>query len=136
MYHFYTFPGATSGADNYNRLVADVQLTIRTNSTDPVVRQRAAEAKARVAAWVGATHSGLDALAALPQVSELRYILGAAATGLTQGWGQRLLESGKTQVSGVELDLGTGTWNNDRYLPRGDHNDHIHVTLSRPALGE
>jgi hypothetical protein len=136
MFHFYTFPGATSGGDNYNRLAAAVRLAIRTNSTDPVVRQQAQEARDRVIAWANATRTGLDNLAARPEVTELRYILGAGGNGLVQGWGEALLETGRTTVSGTALDLGLGNWTNNRYLPRGDHNDHIHVTLSRQAFGE
>jgi hypothetical protein len=136
MFHLYTFPGAVSGGDNYQKLVADVKLAINTGSSDPIVAAQATAAKQRVKAWVIATHTGLDALAASPTVIELRYALGAAATGLSSGWARDLLNTGKTTVSGQTLDLGTGTWNNSKYIPVNDHNDHIHITLSRPALGE
>jgi hypothetical protein len=136
IYHFFTFPGAISGGDNYNKLVADVQLAIKTGNADPVVAAEAQAAKARVIAWVNATHTGLDNLAASSTVIELRYALGSAATGLSSGWARDLLKTGKTMVSGQELDLGTGAWSNSKYIPVSDHNDHIHVTLSRPAMGE
>jgi len=136
IFHFFTFPGAQSGGDNYNKLVADVQLAIKTGNADPIVAAQAQAAKARVASWVTATHTGLDNLAASSTVIELRYALGASATGLSAGWARDLLKTGKTTVSGQELDLGTGAWSNSKYIPVNDHNDHIHVTLSRPAMGE
>lgn len=136
IFHFFTFPGAVSGGDNYNKLVADVQLAIKTDNADPVIAAQAQAAKERVISWVTATHTGLDNLAASSTVIELRYALGAAATGLSSGWARDLLKTGKITVSGKELDLGTGTWSNSKYIPVNDHNDHIHVTLSRPAMGE
>lgn len=135
MFHFYTFPGAVSGSDNYNRLAAAVRLAIRINDPDPVIRQQAAEARQRVTGWVEATRTGLDDLGALNTVSELRYALGDAGGGLVRGWAQALLETGQTTVSGTALDLGLGTWSNTKYLPRADHNDHVHVTLNRVAIG-
>lgn len=136
IFHFFTFPGAVSGGDNYAKLVSDVKLAINTGSADPAVAAQAQAAKDRVTSWVNATHTGLDALAANGAVTELRYTLGAATTGLSAGWARDLLKTGKTMVSGQQLDLGTGSWSNNKYIPVNDHNDHIHVTLSRPALGE
>ncbi len=136
MYHFYQFPGAVSGGDNYNKLVNDVKLAINTGSADPTVQAQALAAKQRVTQWVTATKTGLDALASSSAVTELRYALGSATTGLATGWARDLLKTGKTTVNGQLLDLGTGNWNNAKYIPVGDHNDHIHITLSRPALGE
>ncbi len=136
MFHLYTFPGAVSGGSNYEKLVADVKLAINTGSSDPAVAAQATVAKQRVTAWVTATHTGLDALAASSTVIELRYALGASTTGLSSGWARELLKTGKTTVSGQMLDLGTGTWNNTKYIPVNDHNDHIHITLDRKVLGE
>ena len=136
MFHLFTFPGAISGGDNYQKLVNDVKLAINTGSSDPAVKAQAEAAKQRVTSWVTATHTGLDALAASATVIELRYALGAAETGLTSGWARDLLKTGKTTVSGQALDLGTGNWNNNKYIPVNDHNDHVHITLSRPAMGE
>lgn len=131
MFHFFTFPGAVSGGDNYTKLVSDVLLAIKTGSPNPVVAAQAQAAKGRVISWVNSTHAGLDALAADNMVNELRYALGAATTGLSVGWARDLLKSGKTTVNGQPLDLGTGVWSNSKYIPLNDHNDHVHITLSR-----
>jgi hypothetical protein len=136
MFHLYTFPGAASGGDNYNKLVADVKLAINTGSADPAVAAQALAAKQRVTAWVNATHTGLDAIGASATVTELRYALGSPSTGLAGGWARDLLTTGKATVSGQTLDVGTGNWSNNKYIAVGDHNDHIHITLSRPAMGE
>lgn len=136
MYHFYTFPGAVSGGDNYAKLTADVKLAININSPDPVIQAQALAAKQRVTDWVTASRNGLTALANNSTVIELRYALGSATTGLSAGWARDLLKTGITTVSGQTLDLGTGVWNNSKYIPVGDHDHHVHITLSRPALSE
>jgi hypothetical protein len=136
IFHFFTFPGAGNGQDNYNKLRDDVKLAANTGSADPVVAAQALAAKARVIAWINATHTGLDALAASATVIELRYALGIAGSGLAHGWARDLLKTGKVTISGQEVDFGTGAWSNAKYIPVNDHNDHIHVTLSRPVLGE
>ena len=136
MFHFFTFPGAVSGGDNYAKLVRDVLLVSKTGSANPVVAAQAQAAKARVISWVNATHTGLDALAADFTVNELRYALGAATTGLSVGWARDLLKTGKTTVNGQPLDLGTGVWSNSKYIPLNDQNDHIHITLNRPVFEE
>jgi hypothetical protein len=82
----------------------------------PIGPSVGAAAKQRVTAWVNATHSGLDALAAKAEVIELRYAKGSGfdpvhhsnEVGLTSGWAKGLLETGRTTVSGTALDLGTG----------------------------
>ncbi len=132
-FHFYTFPGAVSGGDNYAKLRADVILA---SSTAPANLAQAAAAKQRVIGWISATKIGLDNLANNATVVELRYALGGGGGGLQSGWARDILKTGKTTIAGVALDFGTGTWSNAKYLPVGDHNDHIHITLSRPALGE
>lgn len=136
MFHFFTFPGAVSGGDNYTKLVGDVLLAIKTGSGDPVVAAQAQAAKGRVIAWVNATHAGLDALAVDTTVNEIRYALGAATSGLSVGWARDLLTTGKTTVSGQPLDLGTGAWSNSKYIPLNDHNDHVHITLNRVVFEE
>jgi hypothetical protein len=136
MFHFYTFPGAVSGGDNYSKLVAAVVLASKANSTDATIRAQAVAARGQVSAFVQATRTGLDNLSALSQVSELRHILGSAGSGLAAGWAMQLLQTGKTGVGTVDLDLVLGNWSNAQYIPVSDHNDHVHVTLSRPALGE
>ncbi|HET9212846.1 MAG TPA: hypothetical protein VFR03_20740, partial [Thermoanaerobaculia bacterium] len=136
MFHFYRFQGATSGGNNYTRLQADTALSIRINDPDATVRQQAAAARARVSSWVTETRSGIDALAALNTVSSVLYAQGSAGSGLPAGWAQSLLTTGATTVGGAALDLGLGTWSNAKYRPRSDHNDHVHITLNRAALGD
>lgn len=136
MYHFYTFPSATTGSSNYVLLRADVLLAPGITSTDPIIKANAEAARGRVIAWVTATRNGINGLAASSQVAELLHILGAAGSGLTNGWGRDLLQTGQTTVNGQALNLGLGTWSNAKYVPRWDHNDHVHITLDRAALGE
>src|SRR5262249_30496153 len=135
IYHFYTFPGAISGADNYAKLRSDAILAIQTTSTDPTIQQAIA-ARQRVIGCVSKTRTGLDNLAANETVSQLLYALGSAGGGLSRGWARDLLTSGQTTVSGQTLNLGLQTWSNSKYIPRNDHNDHIHIALDRALLGE
>lgn len=136
MFHFFTFPGAVSGGDNYTKLVSDVLLASKTGSANPVVAAQAQAAKGRVISWINATHIGLDALAADFTVNEIRYALGAATTGLSVGWARDLLRTGKTTVNGQPLDLGTGAWSNSKYIPLNDQNDHVHIMLNRLVFEE
>jgi hypothetical protein len=129
MFHFYRFPNAVSGGDNYSKLRADTLLSIQTGSDGTAARQR-------VISWVNATRTGLDKLAAKAEVSQLLYAKGAATTGLSAGWARDLLQTGKITVSGQALNLGLASWTNSKYVPRSDHDDHLHVTLSRSVLGE
>jgi hypothetical protein len=123
MYHFYTFPGATSGGANYTLLRQNVINAAGGN----------AEARQRVVGFVNATRQGMAALAALDTVVNMRYALGAAGGGLPAGWTRDLITTGRTTVSGREFNLDLGTWANAKYLPRADHNDHVHIALT-PAL--
>ncbi|HZE56247.1 MAG TPA: hypothetical protein VE031_00185 [Chthoniobacterales bacterium] len=138
MFHFYTFPGADSGGKNYQKLVDDVKAAMNAGSA-------AEAAKQRVKNWVTATRVGLDALAAKPEVIELRYALGWGFSlvhpneaGLSSGWAKELLTTGKTTVGGTSLIVDTASWTNTnkRYVAVNDHNDHVHITLSRPVLKE
>jgi len=131
MYHFYTFPGATSGGDNYNQFRSNV---IAAAGGDAPSRQRVID-------FVNATRQGLGALAALDTVVNMRYALGAAGSGLSAGWARDLITTGRTIVAvrvgqtteNKVLNLDLGNWNNNKYLPRSDHNDHVHIALT-PAL--
>ncbi len=131
MYQFYTFPGANNhGGQNYALLRADVLLIPGVTSANLVIKAQAEAARARVIAWVTATRSGINALAASPTVIALLYVLGAAESGLTVGWGRDLLQTGQITVNGQALNLGLGTWNNAKYAPHKKHNDHVHLTLN------
>lgn len=123
MYHFYNFPGATSGGTNYTLLRQNVINAAGGN----------AEARQRVIGFVNATRQGMAALAALDTVVNMRYALGAAGGGLPAGWARDLITTGQTTVSGQAFNLDLGTWTNAKYLPRADHNDHVHIALT-PAL--
>jgi hypothetical protein len=136
MFHFYTFPnGAGTGTANYLRLIEQVRLAVRTNSPDPAVRQQAQEARTRLIAWVNATRDGVDDLAALNTVSRVIYADGDATTGLAQGWARSLIDNGRTTVGGTALDLGLAAWTNAKFRSNDVHNNHVHVTLNRAALG-
>jgi hypothetical protein len=135
MFHFYTFPGGSgSGTLNYNKLIEHVRLAVQTNSPDPVVRQRAVEAKGRLTDWVTTTRSGIAALAALPTVQRVIYADGGATTGLAQGWARSLIDSGSTTVGGQALNLGLAAWTNAKLSSNNVHNNHVHVTLNRATL--
>jgi hypothetical protein len=131
MYHFYTFPGAVLGGDNYAQLRANVLLAVQTNSQDPATAQRATEARDRVIAFVNATRTGIDNLAALNTVARVLHVLGGEGGGLPAGWARDLLQTGATRVGTQNLNLNLGNWSNQKYVPRGDHNDHVHVALDR-----
>jgi hypothetical protein len=138
MFHFYTFPGADSGGKNYQKLVEDVKAAVDSGTAGQAAKQR-------VKTWISTTRAGLDALAAKPEVAELRYALGWGFSsdhpneaGLSAGWAKELLTTGKTTVSGATLIADTTSWTNknQRYIAVNDHNDHVHITLSRPVLKE
>jgi hypothetical protein len=128
IFHFYTFAGAVSGTDNYYKLQQATLLAAQTSNPASVA------AKQSVAAWVTATRAGLDALGNLSTVRQLFYIKGYAAGGLPEGWGAQLLTTGATTVGQGTLDLGLGAWTNAKYIPRQDHDNHIHITLDRTQL--
>jgi hypothetical protein len=127
MYHFYRFPGAVSGGQNYEKLVADTRLAIQATPEGLAAKQR-------VIAWVNATRTGLANLAANGSVSQLFYVLGSPANGLSSGWARDLLKTGQTTVGTQVLNLSLGTWTNTKYIPRADHNDHVHITLNRSLI--
>jgi hypothetical protein len=137
MFHFYTFPGAQSGGQNYNKLVENVKLAVTAGSGGQAAKQRVTE-------WVTASQVGLDALAAKAEVKKLIYANGwgfdskdhPGELGLNSGWAYDLLTTGQTSVNGTILDLGTGVWTNtnDKYDPADDHNDHVHIALDPSKL--
>lgn len=143
-YHFYRFDGATSGTDNYNRLRDAVLTAFGTLQADgtpnPNPPPAATEAVNKLIAFVGATRTGLDNLAALNTVSRLYYVKGSAGSGLPNGWARALIETGRVTrtVNGVAqtLDLGTGNWSQAKVAYNSVHNNHVYVTLNRPAIGE
>jgi hypothetical protein len=125
LYHFHRFQGAVTGADNYSALRDNLILAADTASPSH------AAARQQVIQWVNATRNGIDSLAALPEVSELRHVLGVAGQGLQQGWARDLLRLGTATVNAVSVELQVGTWDNPRYIPDAGHDDHIHITLDR-----
>jgi hypothetical protein len=143
-YHFYRFPNATSGTDNYNRLrqnVTDAFGHFNADGTvNPAPSAEAVAARARLISFVTETRNGLTALADLPSVSRLYYAIGSAASGLPNGWARSLIESGEvTRTSNgvaMTLDLDLEAWASAEVSYNAVHNNHIHVTLDRPAIGE
>lgn len=143
-YHFYRFAGATSGTDNYNRLRNAVLTAFGTLQADgtsnPNPPAAASQAVANLIDFVNETRRGLDNLAALNTVSRIYYAIGSAGSGLANGWARSLIETGKVTktVNGVArtLDLGVGNWNNAKVAYNSVHNNHVHITLDRPAIGE
>jgi hypothetical protein len=137
MYHFYRFPGAVSGGDNYNRLAADLVLAFQTLQVPPPAAATAAFG--RVAAWLADTRTGLTNLAALGSVSQLIYCSGGATNGLPAGWCAGLIQTGNATrtVAGQPQTLAFGgTFANAKLRYRNDHNDHVHITLNPGAIGE
>ncbi len=119
MYHFYTFPGAISGKDNYNKLLADVLVALQN-----------AAAKQRVKDWVTVSRTGLSALDSNASTVRIIYARGSTASGLTTGWAETLLKTGQVTVNGQLLNLGIGTtWSCTKCKFKTDHNDHIHIDL-------
>lgn len=138
MYHFYRFPGATTGTSNYNLLQADVIAAFGTLQANPT--EAAIQARDRVAAWVEATREGLTSLADLNTVNRLYYAIGTAAQGLPNGWARSLITTGRVSrtLGGVTstLNLNLGDWTNGKVTYNSVHNTHVHITLDRPAIGE
>lgn len=143
-YHFYRFAGATSGTDNYNRLrnaVVSAFGTLQADGTaNPNPSAEALNSISALTAFVSATRTGLGNLAALSTVSKLYYAIGSAGSGLSNGWAKSLIETGKvTRVvnnMALTLDLGVNSWSNSKVSYNSVHNNHVHVTLNRPAIGE
>lgn len=140
-YHFYRFPGAVSGGQNYDLLRADVVAAFGTlqNPAPPA----ATAAFNRVAAWITATRSGLASLAALNTVSQLIYCQGVAISGLPAGWCSALVRigsisrtvAGSTGPVNQTLSFG-GNFANAKVIYRNDHNDHLHVTLNAALIDQ
>jgi len=140
-YHFYRFPGAVSGGQNYDLLRADVVAAFGTlqNPAPPA----ATTAFNRVAAWITATRNGLTSLANLNTVSQLIYCQGVAANGLPAGWCSGLIRTGSVTrtVAGPNgpvnqtLNFG-GNFANAKVVYRNDHNDHLHVTLNAALIDQ
>lgn len=143
-YHFYRFTGATSGTDNYNRLRNAVLTAFGTlqadGSPNPNPPAAALTAVSNINAFISATRTGLGDLAALNTVSRLYYAIGSASSGLPNGWASSLITTGTVSrtVNGVvqTLNLGSGNWSNAKVSYNSVHNNHVHVTLNRPAIGE
>ena len=145
MYHFYRFAGATSGTDNYNQLrnslVSAFGMLQADGTPNPNPSAAAQNAFNSLVAFVNATRPGLDNLAALNTVSQLYYAIGSAGSGLPNGWARSLITTGKvtrTVNNNVvqTLDIGTGDWSNAKVNYNSVHNNHVHITLNRPAIGE
>jgi hypothetical protein len=143
-YHFYRFPNATSGTDNYNRLRQHVITALGVFNADGTVNPNppadAVAARARLVSFVTETRNGLTALANLASVNRLYYAIGSAGSGLPNGWARSLIESGEVTRTAngvtVTLDLGLAAWANAEVNYNAVHNNHVHVTLDRPNIGE
>jgi hypothetical protein len=139
-YHFYRFAGGTSGTDNYNRLRNAVVAAFGTLNADgtpnPNPPAAALAARNNLVAFVNATRTGLDNLAALASVTRLYYAIGNAGSGLSNGWARSLILTGRVTMGTRTLDIGSGNWSQAKVNYNSVHNNHVHVTLSRPAIGE
>lgn len=133
MYHLYTFQGANagSGTSNYVQLVARVKDLPKQKSSNLLQRAQGLAALAEVTAWILASRSGLDALAANADVQQIGYIRGGPGSAGIAGadWGYRLLTTGLVTVDGAEYDLNVGSWANAKYRAWANHHHHIHITL-------
>jgi hypothetical protein len=124
MFHWYRYPDAVSARNNYDLLTQDV-----------LVMGSDHDALSRVASWVEATRAGIDALAPMVTVRGIYYAWGAKlGTQVDEGWAWQLLMKGTITVAGVEYDLSLGDWFQYKYVPRSDHDDHVHVILNRDFL--
>lgn len=124
MFHWYRYPGAVSGKNNYDLLAEDV-LAIGSGH----------DALSRLASWVTATRAGIDALAPMVTVRGIYYAWGAKlGTQVDEGWAWQLLTKGTITVAGVEYGLSLGDWLQYKYVPRSDHDDHVHLILNRAFL--
>ncbi len=143
-YHFYRFANATSGTDNYNRLrnaVVTAFGTIQADGTpNPNPPATALAAINSLTTFVNSTRMGLSNLAALNTVNRLYYAIGSASAGLPNGWARSLIETGivTRTINGVvqTLDIGLTSWSNTKVSYNSVHNNHVHITLNRPAIGE
>jgi hypothetical protein len=127
LYHYYTFPGQSTWAKgNYFQLVRYAQESV---STADAVR---ANARAQLLAWVTAMRAAIDAFTALADVEQVITSDGATQAGLSDGWAQSLLKTGKTTVFGQEVALGLGSWAcGTKCFFNNVHDDHLHITLSQ-----
>jgi hypothetical protein len=91
-YHFYRFPNAVSGQDNFVRLRENLLVAFGTLN-NPIPAQ-AADSYGRVSAWIVATRNGLTALAGQKSVRSIIYCLGLAKDGLQDDWCRSLIQTG------------------------------------------
>jgi hypothetical protein len=131
IFHFYTFLASGSGDQNYNALRTNV-ISALNGSTD---------AKTRVASWVSASRTGIEALIALIDVKKVYYAIGTAHSesqiDLPNGWAETLLKNATLTVSGKSLDTGAGVWSKATSTKIGYdeiHNTHIHISLDETKL--
>lgn len=140
-YHFYRFPGAVSGGQNYTELQNDMLAAFGTLTSPPPAA--ATQAFTRVAAWITATRNGLTNLTALNTVAQINYCSGTATGGVPAGWCSALIRTGTISrtVAGPNgavtetLNFG-GAFANAKVIYRNDHNDHVHVTLNAGQISE
>lgn len=142
FYHFYRFPGATTGTSNYNLLTADVVAAFGTLQPAPVP-PAATAALNRVAAWLAATRTGLQSFTNLASVNIVIHCRGVATQGLPAAWCADLIQTGVVTrtVPGSSpavtqtLNLG-GTFTSTKMRWQNDHNNHVHVALNRAQINE
>jgi hypothetical protein len=137
-YHFYRFPGATSGTSNYNLLASAAATAFGTLNATPSAA--ANTAFGQLVAFVTQTRTGLNNLAALNSVDRMYHCIGSATNGLPNGWARSLITTGiiTRTVGGVTqtLNINTGAWSQAKVTYNSVHNNHLHVTLNRAAIGD
>lgn len=145
-HHFYRFPGVGNGAGtgdlNYTRLAQNAQLAFQRDAQGAPT-PAALQARGLLAAWVERSRSRITALAARPEVAQVIYCAGAPNGGLGAGWCNTLLRAGllRRTLPGqapetLQLVADAYTGDNGKLANNDVHNNHVHVTLSPPAIGE
>lgn len=131
LFHTFTFPGAFSGGNNYERLRSAVVRALA------VPAEQAVQERADIAAWVSSTRQTLAAVLTTTDAQHIYYMIGNAhaAQGiqLPRGWARTLLVHGTLTASGATLDTGLGAWGFDqsRLTYNSVHNSHWHIKRPR-----
>ena len=132
LYHVYTFAGATSGLDNYNRLR---NALVRVLSLPP--EQTAADRTA-ITAWVSQTRPRFATILTSTDAQAIYYAIGSAHTAsginLPRGWARSLLVNGMVTGSAQQFDTGLGAWGFAGAARLGYdavHNTHFHIKRPR-----
>jgi hypothetical protein len=133
LYHVYTFAGATSGSDNYNRLRNAVVRILS------LPEEQTADDRAAVNAWIAQSRPRFQTILSTTDTQTIYYAIGSAhtqgTTSLREGWARDLLRNGTvSSTQGATYDSGLGAWAFNPGARMGFdrvHNSHFHIKRPR-----